>query len=73
LIFITDELIHDSTSIASNRDGKFTLPRPVPTVMILSLIYVNYLANKLEATERTSVELFSKAQVALAKTGNRYQ
>jgi signal transduction histidine kinase len=40
------------------------------TVMILSLIYVNYLANKLEATERTSVELFSKAQVALAKTGN---
>ena len=39
-------------------------------VMLLSLFYVNYLAKKLEATERTSVELFSKAQVALAKTGN---
>jgi signal transduction histidine kinase len=39
-------------------------------VMILSLIYVNYLAKKLEATERTSVELFLQAQVSIAKTSD---
>ena len=39
-------------------------------IVVLSLIYVNFLATKLEATERTSVELFLKAQVALTKTGN---
>ncbi|MBK6389081.1 MAG: HAMP domain-containing histidine kinase [Saprospiraceae bacterium] len=41
-------------------------------VMILSMFYVNYLANKLKDIERTSVELFVKAQVAVAKAGNDF-
>ncbi len=39
-------------------------------IMILSLVYVNYLATKLGATERRSVELFIKAQVALSKSSS---
>ena len=39
-------------------------------VMSLSMIYVSYLAKKLEVGERSSVELYVKAQEALAKTGN---
>lgn len=39
-------------------------------VMALSMIYVSYLAKKLEIGERSSVELYVKAQEALAKTGN---
>lgn len=39
-------------------------------VMGLSMIYVSYLAKKLEIGERSSVELYVKAQEALAKTGN---
>ena len=36
------------------------------------MFYVNYLANKLKDIERTSVELFVKAQVAVAKAGNDF-
>ncbi|MEP7267489.1 MAG: HAMP domain-containing sensor histidine kinase [Saprospiraceae bacterium] len=39
-------------------------------IMLLSLLYVNFLAQNLEQNERASVELYVKAQQALSKTSN---
>ncbi len=39
-------------------------------IMALSMMYVNFLARNLEATERASVEIYVNAQVAIAKTEN---
>ncbi|HNR05913.1 MAG TPA: HAMP domain-containing sensor histidine kinase [Saprospiraceae bacterium] len=49
---------------------KFYLAIAGILVMALSMIYVRYLAKKLEDGERSSVELYVKAQEALAKTGS---
>ena len=55
----------------SNKDSRWKIYLSVTgvVIMLLSLIYVNFLAHNLEANERASVELYVKAQVALAKTG----
>jgi signal transduction histidine kinase len=39
-------------------------------IMLLSLVYVNFLARNLERNERASVELYVKAQQSIAKTEN---
>ena len=39
-------------------------------IMALSMMYVNFSGQNLEATERASVEIYVNAQVAIAKTEN---
>lgn len=56
----------------SNKDSRWKIYTSIAgiVIMLLSLIYVNFLAKNLEENERSSVELYVKAMVSLAKTSS---
>lgn len=56
----------------SGKDSRWKIYLSVSgvVIMLLSLIYVNFLARNLEKNERSSVELYVQAQESIAKTGN---